>query len=135
MDMPTSPVEEGTATVAHIVVTDGEMVELPTNVPFDDVLQVFDTRGCADCHSGNGEGKDLANLTLDGGATHIYNELMDPATNPGTRVDIATPESSLILRMPSAEDPPDGHPTNVFPSPNDPDYLTLLVWVREGANR
>ena len=51
------------------------------------------------------------------------------------RVNLTTAEESLILRMPSVEDPPDGHPTNVFPSPNDPDYITLLVWIREGAQR
>lgn len=35
--------------------------------------------------------------------------------------------------MPSAEDPPDGHPNITFASPLDPDYLTILVWIREGA--
>jgi hypothetical protein len=134
MDMPDTPVEESAATVAFVTVTDGEVQPLPTNVSFaDDVRLVFETRGCADCHSGNGPGKDIANLTLDGGTNKIYSELMDAATNPGTRVDLTTPENSLILRMPSAEDPPDGHPTVVFASPNDPDYLTLLVWIREGA--
>lgn len=135
MDMPTSPIEASSATVAELVVTEGE-VELPTNISFaTDVINVFETRGCADCHSGNGDGKDLANLTLDGGLNKIYMELMDPATNPGMRVNITTAEESLILRMPSAEDPPDGHPTVVFASPNDPDYITLLTWIREGAQR
>ena len=135
MDMPTSPIEESSATVAQLVVTEGE-IEVPANLDFaTDVINVFQTRGCADCHSGNGEGKDLAGLQLDGGLNKVYNELMEEASNPGMRVNLTTAADSLILRMPSAEDPPDGHPTVVFASPNDPDYVTLLTWIREGAQR
>jgi hypothetical protein len=136
MDMPTSPIEESSATVAELVVTGEGEVEVPVDVDFaTDVINVFQTRGCADCHSGNGPGKDIAGLQLDGGLNKVYNELMEPASNPGMRVNITTAEESLILRMPSAEDPPDGHPTVVFASPNDPDYITLLTWIREGAQR
>ncbi|HUS65138.1 MAG TPA: hypothetical protein VMZ28_11370 [Kofleriaceae bacterium] len=136
MDMPTSPIEASSATVAELVVTGEGEVEVPVNVDFaTDVINVFQTRGCADCHSGNGEGKDLAGFQLDGGLNKVYSELMEEASNPGMRVNIATAEDSLLLRMPSAEDPPDGHPTVVFASPNDPDYLTLLTWIREGAQR
>jgi len=43
------------------------------------------------------------------------------------------PEKSLLLTMPSAESPPDSHPNVTFTGPQDPDYLKILVWVREGA--
>ena len=46
---------------------------------------------------------------------------------------VAAPETSLVLTMPSAEDPPDAHPNVTFTGPRDPDYLKLLVWIREGA--
>lgn len=45
----------------------------------------------------------------------------------------ATPETSLVLTMPSRETPPDAHPNVTFTGPLDPDYLLLLVWIREGA--
>ena len=48
---------------------------------------------------------------------------------------VAAPETSLVLTMPSREVPPDGHPTVVFASALDPDYLKLLVWIREGAHQ
>jgi hypothetical protein len=60
----------------------------------------------------------------------VYKELVveDP-----TRVTTATPEKSLVLTMPSAETPSDAHPNVTFTGPTDPDYLTILVWIREGA--
>ena len=40
---------------------------------------------------------------------------------------------SQLLTYPSREDPPDRHPNVTFTSPLDPDYLKILVWIREGA--
>ena len=56
-----------------------------------------------------------------------------PASAPSLRVQVATPEKSLVLTMPSAENPPDSHPNITFTGPEDADYLKLLVWIREGA--
>jgi hypothetical protein len=39
----------------------------------------------------------------------------------------------MVLTMPSRETPPDPHPNVTFTGPLDPDYLLLLVWIREGA--
>jgi hypothetical protein len=50
-----------------------------------------------------------------------------------TRVQLATPEMSLVLTMPSAETPPDNHPNVTFTGPQDPDYQKILAWIREGA--
>jgi hypothetical protein len=50
-------------------------------------------------------------------------------------VRVAAPETSLVLTMPSREDPPDAHPNVTFTSALDPDYLKLLVWIREGAKQ
>ena len=49
------------------------------------------------------------------------------------RVVAGMPEKSLVLTMPSREDPPDRHPNVTFNSPNDPDYQKLFVWIKEGA--
>jgi hypothetical protein len=131
LDMAVSPLNAGTVTIADAKVTDGAAV-LPTNVLFaTQIVPIFQTRGCQNCHSGGGIGKDLGNLTLDGPASKIYKELVEE--RPNTRVRVTSPETSLVLTMPSREDPPDGHPNVTFTGPRDPDYLKLLVWIREGA--
>jgi hypothetical protein len=136
MEMALSPVAPASATIADVKVTDGANV-LPTNVSFaQQVRPIFQRRGCETCHSGSGPGRDLANLTLDGGNALIYRELVEEEgllATGNNRVDLAMPEKSLILSMPSAEDPPDRHPNVTFTGPNDPDYQLLLVWIREGA--
>jgi hypothetical protein len=136
VDMALSPIAPATATVAVATVTNGTPV-LPKNVSFTtQVVPIFTARGCAACHSGNGPGKNLANLTLDGGIPLVHRELMDPSTtSTEPRVDLTTPEKSLVLTMPSFENPPDGHPTVVFQNSMDKDYLTILVWIREGAKQ
>ena len=131
VDMATSPVNAGVVTLAEATVTDGAQV-LPTNVSFlTSVFPTFSARGCVACHSGGGPGKDLGGLHLDGGANLAYRELVEE--RPNTRVKLATPEMSLVLTFPSREDPPDRHPNITYASASDPDYLKILVWIREGA--
>jgi hypothetical protein len=131
LDMAVSPLNAGTVTIADATVTDGAPV-LPTNVLFaTQIVPIFKARGCQACHSGGGIGKDLGGLTLDGSANLIYKELV--TERPNTRVRLAAPETSLVLTMPSLEAPPDAHPNVTFTGPRDPDYLKLLVWIREGA--
>jgi len=133
IDMPTLPVAAGAVTIAEGRVTRGAPV-LPSNVAFAaQIVPIFSARGCVACHSGGGPGKDQGGLTLAGSANLIYRELVQE--RPGIRVNLAMPEHSLVLTMPSAEDPPDAHPTIVFTGPRDPDYLKLLVWIREGAKQ
>jgi len=134
LEMPSSPVNAGSVTIAKIEVTAGAPV-LPTNVSFaNDIVPIFALggggRGCEACHSGGGPGKDLGGLKLDGPASQVYTELV---TEDPTRVRLLTPETSLVLTMPSRESPPDTHPNVTFASATDPDYLKLLVWIREGA--
>ena len=50
-----------------------------------------------------------------------------------TRVNLAMPDKSLVLTMPSYETPPDPHPNVIFTGPADPDYQTILIWIKEGA--
>jgi hypothetical protein len=133
--MPVSPVEAGSVTLAQIAAADGAPV-LPRNVSFQNqILPIFRLvseggRGCTACHSGGGIGKDLGGLMLDAGANLTYKELVqeDPL-----RVQTAMPEKSQILTYPSRETPPDRHPNATFTGPLDPDYLKILVWIREGA--
>jgi len=133
LDMAVSPLAAGTVTIADAKVTDGALV-LPTNVLFaTQIVPIFSSRGCQACHSGGGIGKDLGGLTLDGSANLIYKELV--LERPDTRVRVAAPETSLVLTMPSRESPPDAHPNVTFTSAHDPDYLKLLVWIREGAKQ
>lgn len=135
LDMPISPIAAGTVTIVQIKATDGALV-LPKNVSFaNQILPIFRLvseggRGCVACHSGGGIGKDLGGLMLDAGANLAYKELTveDPL-----RVQRLAPEKSELLTYPSREDPPDRHPNATFTSPLDPDYLKILVWIREGA--
>ncbi|MDB4955715.1 MAG: hypothetical protein JWO36_3284 [Myxococcales bacterium] len=133
LQMATSPVGASIVTIANVVVADGAPPALPTNVSFStDVFPIFQNRGCAACHSGNGAGRDLGNLTLDGSTNLVYKELVTETT---TRVVVAAPETSRVLTMPSYENPPDGHPNVTFTGPQDKDYLKILVWIREGAKQ
>jgi len=132
LQMATSPVAAATVTIADVVVTNGAPPPLPTNVSFSNqVVPIFTNRGCSQCHSGGGIGKNLGNLALDGGVNHVYMQLTDPAYP--ARVNLAMPEKSKVLTMPSYENPPDAHPNVTFTGPQDPDYLKILVWIREGA--
>ncbi len=136
LDMPLSPIAPATATVATMHVIDGG-IDLPTNVSFtNDVRPIFDLRGCDNCHSGSGPGRDLGGLTLDGSVNLIHRELTEESavtSQTAQRIDLLSPEDSLVLTMPSAEDPADQHPNTTFTGPLDPDYLKILVWIREGA--
>ncbi|MBZ0232860.1 MAG: hypothetical protein K8M05_11070 [Deltaproteobacteria bacterium] len=135
MEMAQSPVAPAAATIADVKITDGATV-LPTNVSFrQQVRPIFQLRGCESCHSGSGPGRDLGNLTLDGSVSLIYRELVEELalTAGPKRVDLEMPEKSLVLTMPSAEDPPDRHPNVTFTGPSDRDYQLILVWIREGA--
>jgi hypothetical protein len=131
IDMPVLPIAAGQVSIVDGSVTVGAPV-LPRNVSFQThIVPIFTARGCGACHSGGGIGKEQGNLTLGGSAKLIYKELVEE--RPNTRVRLATPETSLVLTMPSREDPPDRHPNVTFAGPRDPDYLKLLVWIREGA--
>lgn len=131
LDMASSAVAAGTVTIADVKVTDGAPPALPTNVSFSQqVFPIFSKRGCVGCHSGNGPGKDLGGLTLDGSSNLVFKELTQE--NP-LRAKTVNPETSLVLTMPSAETPSDGHPNVTFTGPSDPDYIKILVWLREGA--
>jgi hypothetical protein len=135
MSMADSPAANTAVTLASIQVVDGEVV-LPTNVSFlNDVSPIFISRGCVGCHDGGGIGKDLGGLHLNGAQEKMYREVAEeisPTYNT-TRVNIQAPELSLLLTMPSREDPPDAHPNVTFASKDDPDYLIILAWITEGA--
>lgn len=136
LEMALTPIAPATVSLATMTFVDGG-VDLPTNVSFSqEVRPIFQLRGCENCHSGSGPGRDLGNLTLDGSVNLIYRELRQELAVTSTtqlRIDLESPEDSLLLTMPSAEDPPDGHPNITFAGPFDPDYLKILVWIREGA--
>lgn len=133
--MPDSPVAATTVTYAVLTVVDGHIV-LPSNVSFsDDVAIIFETRGCVNCHDGGGPGKDLGGLHLNGATEKMYKEITTEVSPSYAvlRIDRNNPEASLLLTMPSFEDPPDSHPFATFTGVGDPDYQTIMVWIAEGA--
>jgi hypothetical protein len=134
--MPASPVNPAGVTLVNVRVGDGPP-ELPTNVSFaNDIIPIFAVggtgRGCVACHSGGGPGKDQGGLNLGGGIELSYRELVEENNR---RVRVGAPETSTLLTMPSREDPPDAHPNVTFASNTDPDYIKILVWIREGAKK
>lgn len=136
MTMADSPVAPTAATLAEIKVQVGEQVGLPTNVSFSqDIAPIFQRRGCVLCHDGNGIGKDLGDLHLNGATEKMFKELAEEVSpNYGVlRIDRVNPEASLLLTMPSREEPADSHPNVTFTGADDPDYLLILGWVTEGA--
>jgi hypothetical protein len=101
----------------------------------DDVAPIFERRGCVTCHDGNGIGKDLGGLHLNGAPDKMHKELVtEISANHGVvRVNLESPEQSLMLTLPSAEEPPDAHPVSTFASAEDEDYQLIYVWIAEGA--
>jgi len=101
------------------------------------IVPMLDRRGCASCHSGNGIGRDLGNLTLDGGDAKVFREIVTESsdTYKAPRVDLKTPEASLILAVPSTKGMPQVHPVQSFVTPTDADYQLILVWIKEGAKQ
>ncbi len=137
MIMASAPTAAATVTISVVQVSDGP-AELPQNIDFEtQVVPIFTLRGCDACHSGNGIGRDLGNLTLDASANLIFKEVVEEMSpNYGIlRVNLASPADSLLLTMPSLEAEPDRHPNVTFASPQDPDYQILRAWIEEGAIR
>ena len=131
IDMATSPVAGGSVTLAVATVTDGAPMPIPTNVSFSaQVLPIFTARGCLACHGASGPGSDLGGLDLNGGANKVYGELV--TEKPMIRVNTGDPPKSLVLTKPLLETPPN-HQTATFPNTQDPDYIKIFVWIKEGA--
>ena len=120
-------------TIADAKVTDGAPPAMPTNVSFStQVFPIFSARGCVACHSGGGPGKDLGGLMLDGGANLAYKELDDGESAARAEGDAG--------EEPRAHDAVGGEPVGCTSErdvhwPQDPDYLKILVWIREGAKQ
>jgi hypothetical protein len=135
-EAPATPTAAGTVSLVQVTAKDGAAVT-PTNVSFSlRIVPIFKARGCTVCHSGGGIGKDLGGLMLDVGNDKVYKELTEEISPnyPGQkRVNLAEPPKSLLLTLPSPEDPPDRHPNVTFASPSDPDYQLILAWIIEGA--
>jgi hypothetical protein len=130
-----TPVAGDSVSIVQAVVAKGATPP-PMNVSFKTtIVPIFISRGCYNCHSGNGDGRRLGGLVLDGAPMKIWSALtQDISANfKTTRVNLTSPEKSLVLTMPSYENPPDPHPTVVFASSADVDYQKLLVWIKEGA--
>jgi hypothetical protein len=129
LQMAESPIDGAAVTLATATVTSGAPTPPPTNVSFSNqVYPIFTKRGCIECHSGNKIGANLGNLSLDGGANHVYQQV-----DTSTRIVTTAPTTSKILAMPSYSNPSNGHPVVVFTGPQDPDYVTILQWITEGA--
>ncbi len=98
-----------------------------------DVYPAFEARGCTECHSGNGPGRDDGGLMLDSGSNPVHRELTEEESpNWGElRVNLSDGSASLLLRLPLGEAP---H-SKIFDSTNDPDYELFLAWILEGAQK
>lgn len=131
-----TPTASDDVSLAVATVTKGTTTPGTMTISFQtQILPIFINRGCYNCHSGNGAGRRLGDLVLDGSPNKIYQALtidISPTYNT-TRVNLGDPPKSLVLTMPSYENPPDPHPTVVFTSNTDPDYVKILTWIQQGA--
>ncbi len=147
----TSPTYRDAVTIMKVAVTDrdpADVVPDPTTPmdppPPDDVgpvdfvtqvMPVFVRNGCIVCHSAGGEGYDLGGLELTGDPRNVFDELT-AEISPNfdrVRVNTTTPAESLLLTMPSFEDPPDDHPNAIFLDQYNRDYRLLRAWIEQGA--
>lgn len=87
-----------------------------------DIHPIWQARSCTGCHGSSG------GLTLSGNASASYTELFETAS----RVILATPAQSLILRKPATINTSHGGGT-FFPSTSDADYQKILTWITQGA--
>lgn len=100
-----------------------------------DIMPLFVRNGCIVCHSAGEEGYDLGGLNLTGDPRGVYDELTVEISpnHDEVRTNPAYPEGSLLLTMPSFEDPPDTHPNAIFLDEYNRDYQLLRTWVEQGA--
>ncbi len=138
MSMADSPVAATAVTLADVQV--GQDVQAPPDLPqvvsfSQHVAPALLRRGCDACHDGGGIGKDLGGLHLNGADEKMYKELVEEVSQRHgvTRVIAEPAAESLLLTMPSREDPPDVHPNITFASADDPDYQLILAWIEQGA--
>jgi hypothetical protein len=132
------PIAAGAASMAELGGVAGMTAPQPPSTPQsfkNDIMPIFTSRGCVNCHSGMNEGRAIGGLALTGGEDKIWQALtQDISPNWHTpRVNLQDPTSSLVLQMPLYHNPANAHPVAVFPSTSDPDYLKMLAWVMQGA--
>ena len=136
IEMPISPIANTAVTIGRATVRQGAD-DIPTNISFrDDIVPIFDDRGCTLCHTGGGVGKDLGGLFLDGGSVNrIYKEVTEEISDKfqTPRIDIQTPLMSLMTKLPSADAEPGTHPNVTFASPQDIDFRKIQAWISAGA--
>jgi len=110
-----------------------EAPEPVVNVDFyADVYPIFQNRGCAACHN---TANPSGGLDLTGGADVVYPRLVNY-----NLYDLNYPDRSSLLRNPycgpdycANDQYPETHPTRVFYTTDDPDYVKILLWVTQGA--
>lgn len=111
----------------------GTPTPTPTGTPAaisfaNDVYPIFSAKGCSagspPCHR---SGQPAGGMRLDQDPNQIH---------PGVvqRVNTANPAASLLLTKPLFEATPDHGGGNIFLTTSDPDYLTILGWIEQGAN-
>jgi hypothetical protein len=144
----TSPTYRDAVTIMKMTVADGGPVDPmapgePPPGPVDigpvdfvtEVMPIFVRNGCIVCHSAGEEGYDRGGLNLTGDPRLVYEELTVEISpnHDEVRTNPAYPAGSLLLTMPSFEDPPDTHPNAIFLDQYDRDYRLLRAWIERGA--
>lgn len=126
----------------------------PANAPVDfasEVYPIFTSRGCVTCHYACESAMPGVGCVLDSAtnsfradwnlpANEVYQNLTGPGTDcaePATdplRVCVNDPTASLLVVRPLAGVPAgDPHPVEIFPSEDDPDLVTIINWINQGA--
>lgn len=100
----------------------------PATVSFaSQVDPIFTNRGCKTCHR---KGNAAGGLRLDQAPAKDYTAL----NNLAGVLNAGDPAASLLLKKPLFEAASDHGGGNIFLTTSDPDYVTILNWITQGAN-
>lgn len=91
-----------------------------------DVYPIFAAKGCSTQNACHKSGNPGGNFRLDQAANQIHAAVF-------ARVNLATPDQSLMLTKPLFEAVPNHGGGNIFLTNEDPDYKTILYWIQQGA--
>jgi mono/diheme cytochrome c family protein len=121
----------GSSQPAQVTITVDSLATPDEPTFVSDISSLLETN-CASCHSAtpNPPNTDYTGIPIYYDAAS-YTDPKDLYYNVLNRADLVDPENSLLLRKPTSGS--SLHGGGLRFSPTDPEYITLLNWIRNGA--
>lgn len=130
-----SVIRDGAWSLAHLTGEGSGPGGTPTPTPAGtpppqsfatDVYPIFAAKGCSTQNACHKSGNPGGNFRLDQAPAQVHAGVF-------ARVNLATPDQSLMLTKPLFEAVPNHGGGNIFLTNEDPDYKTILYWIQQGA--